>query len=121
VHPVRLVERRSSASETLLRLASWAHAGNPSSPPHEMAVVVRKAKCLDVVVLLPRHPGDDIAYPTPGVAASVQEPQFGLARSEGEEAEGGAERGGAAAHPRFPSIHWRASCSTRRLASFQSS
>ena len=45
------------------------------------------------VVLLARHPRHDVADPAPGIEAVVQEAQLRLARLEGEEAEGGAERG----------------------------
>jgi hypothetical protein len=69
------------------------------------------------VVALASHTGDDVTGSAPVVEAAVESTQFWLARLEGEEAEVGGGRGAAVAHPRFPSIHWRASCSTRRLAS----
>ena len=42
-----------------------------------------------------RHPGDDVADTAPVVEAPVEELQLRRARLEGEEAEGGAERGAA--------------------------
>src|SRR5262245_17849724 len=43
------------------------------------------------VVLLARHPGHDVANPAPRLEVAVQQPQLGLARFDGEEAESGAE------------------------------
>jgi hypothetical protein len=55
--------------------------------PPALAVVAAELE----VVLLPRHARDDVADPTPGVEASVEELRRRLTLLEGEEAEGGAE------------------------------
>jgi len=59
------------------------------------------------VVALPRHPGDDVADAAPGVEAAVQQLQLGRARLEGEEAEGGAERGAAVGRLHCERLPWR--------------
>jgi hypothetical protein len=53
-----------------------------------LAVVAPKLE----VILVPRHPGHDIADSAPSVEAVVQHPELGLARLEGEEAEDGVEQ-----------------------------